>query len=675
MSRSLGTLTLDLIAKTGGFTAPLDKAGRDADKRFKAMERQAKALGTALGTAITAGAGLAATGLGIYIRNTVEAERVQAQLNAVLKSTKEAAGLSAEQLNSMADSLQRVTVFDDEAITGAQALLLTFTKIGGDVMPRAVETVLDMATAMGGDLKSASLQLGKALNDPIKGVAALGEVGVQFTQDQKKLIESLVETGKVADAQKIILTELETQMGGSARAARDTLGGAFQGLKNTIDNLLEGDGSGGGMVGLREEVNRLNSTLEDRATKQAIDGFAEGLLRIANSAIVGAREVAGFLGDLKATIFGTGAGDLQRQLAEIESLRKKIAQRERDFDPDTPVFGTERLRDRLAKLEAEFQKNQADAFTPDLQRQFRDSLAPLPKIPKLTGTGTGGGETTRAKAAAVKELTEAEKAYQEVMEVNALIDEEVDSFRRQAIATDYQKAEAMDRAREQIDSMIGDMQFELELMGMTNQERAREIALRYAGAEATQEQREQIGALSDALIEGQKAQDQWREFQQSLTDTFVDLASNVGDAKNILRDFFDDLNRMILRSMMEEWAERVTDSLKGMAKNSGGGSGGGINWGAIIGSLFGGGRAAGGAVNPGMFYRVNEAGPEMLSVGGRDYLMMGKAAGQVTPHRAGMAGVTQNVSFMLAAPTDPRTQEQIAERTGYQIREAMRRNG
>jgi len=100
----------------------------------------------------------------------------------------------------MADSLQRVTTFDDEAITGAQSLLLTFTKIGRDVFPEATRTVLDMSQALGQDLKSSSIQLGKALNDPITGITSLTRVGVTFTAEQKKLIESLVKTGQVAEA-------------------------------------------------------------------------------------------------------------------------------------------------------------------------------------------------------------------------------------------------------------------------------------------------------------------------------------------------------------------------------------------------------------------------------------------------------------------------------------------
>ncbi len=60
-SKSLGTLTLDLIARTGGFVAGMDKAERASAKWRKQVEKDAKVIGTAVGAASAAAiAGLAA---------------------------------------------------------------------------------------------------------------------------------------------------------------------------------------------------------------------------------------------------------------------------------------------------------------------------------------------------------------------------------------------------------------------------------------------------------------------------------------------------------------------------------------------------------------------------------------------------------------------------------------
>jgi hypothetical protein len=83
--------------------------------------------------------------------------------------------------------------------------------------------------------------VGKALNDPIKGVTALGRAGVQFTAQQKEQIAALVESGDVAGAQTIILQELETQFGGAAEAAANV--DPYTQLANEVGNLSEDFGA------------------------------------------------------------------------------------------------------------------------------------------------------------------------------------------------------------------------------------------------------------------------------------------------------------------------------------------------------------------------------------------------------------------------------------------------
>lgn len=173
----------------------------------------------------------------------LDAEQAQAQLNAVLESTNGAAGLSADQINELANAYSTLTMFDDEAIVGAESVLLTFTEIGEDVFPTAVESILDVSQALGQDLQSSTVQIGKALNDPIAGISALSRVGVSFTEDQKEMIKSLVESGDTMGAQKIILAELQKEFGGSAEAAGQTMAGQLAILNNEFENVKEEAGT------------------------------------------------------------------------------------------------------------------------------------------------------------------------------------------------------------------------------------------------------------------------------------------------------------------------------------------------------------------------------------------------------------------------------------------------
>jgi hypothetical protein len=76
----------------------------------------------------------------------------------------------------------------------------------------------DLSAAGFGDAESAAKMLGKALNDPERGLTALSRAGVTFSQQQKEQIRTLTEGGDVLKAQQLILAEVESQVGGVAAA-------------------------------------------------------------------------------------------------------------------------------------------------------------------------------------------------------------------------------------------------------------------------------------------------------------------------------------------------------------------------------------------------------------------------------------------------------------------------
>ncbi len=145
--------------------------------------------------------------------------KADAQLQAGLESTGYTSGQTFSKLAEAASALQGKTIFGDETIKNAQSVLLTFTKIRNTVFDQAMPAITDLATRMKIDLNSAALQVGKALNDPIKGIRALRLSGVQLTEEQEEAIKKLVAEGKMQEAQLIILNELQKEFGGSAEAA------------------------------------------------------------------------------------------------------------------------------------------------------------------------------------------------------------------------------------------------------------------------------------------------------------------------------------------------------------------------------------------------------------------------------------------------------------------------
>ena len=239
---------VQLVPSTRGF-------GRGVESQVgREMTASGSRLGGVLGGALKVGALAAVGGVllgGAFLKGALgearEAQKITAQTQAVIKSTGAAAGVTAKQVGDLAGALSLKTGIDDEVIQSGQNMLLTFKNIrneagaGNDIFNQSTKALVDMSAAMGSDPKTAAVQLGKALNDPIKGISALSRVGVQFTDGQKKVIEGMVEGGNVMGAQKVILKELNSQFGGSAAAqatAGDKLRVAWGNLQETVGTAL-----------------------------------------------------------------------------------------------------------------------------------------------------------------------------------------------------------------------------------------------------------------------------------------------------------------------------------------------------------------------------------------------------------------------------------------------------
>jgi hypothetical protein len=172
-------------------------------------------------------------------KQLMEIEKLNAQTNAAILSTGGAAGRSIEQINGLNASLEKLTGIEAEVIQEGQNMLLTFTNINGKTFDEATVAALDLSVALGKDMQSSALLVGKALNDPIAGLGALSKAGVQFTDDQRAMITGMVEFGDTAGAQAIILGELNTQFGGSAEAFGETTAGKLAKVQHLFGEMGE----------------------------------------------------------------------------------------------------------------------------------------------------------------------------------------------------------------------------------------------------------------------------------------------------------------------------------------------------------------------------------------------------------------------------------------------------
>lgn len=190
---------------------------------------------------LAAGVAVAAGAIGFKLASAAyESQKVMAQTEAIIKATGGAAGITATQVSKLSETLSMQIGVDDELIQKSANLLLTFKQIqnqtgeNNNVFDRAVIAAQDLGNVFG-SADAAALQLGKALSNPEKGITALARSGINFTEQQKAQIKTLVASGDVLGAQKIILAEIEAQVGGTAAATAT----GFDRMKIAMGNVAE----------------------------------------------------------------------------------------------------------------------------------------------------------------------------------------------------------------------------------------------------------------------------------------------------------------------------------------------------------------------------------------------------------------------------------------------------
>lgn len=542
------------------------------------------------------------------VRNTVEAERAQAQLRAALAASGGAAGLSADQLNAMAAGLQAVSRFDDDAITGAQTLLLQFDRIGGETFPRATKAVLDFAERMGVDLNAAAKAVGKALQDPEKGLRGLKDAGVDLEEGQQDLIAHLVETGEVAQAQALVLEELERRMGGAAEASRDTLGGALEGLKNDFNNLLEGDAGGEGVRGTTQAINDLGEMMRSpgvQAGFQAIitwaaeaitavaglgqavrDAFAStaqkskaGLearrweLQDRRSLLMEGREQMG-LGRMLDSLSGIGVGptleEVNRELAEVEARLRSLQQVAPTLaTPSQPTFGLDgQMTIHGGESLADGQARSADKAAAEAKRKVEALRREMEKLREESERADKARreEMIKVEARAREGLHAVEIALQRAAgdEAGAAF-QEIDDKYRQLIAD--LKASGMTAGVELVDRLVNQEKFAAELDAMAAKADA---AMRAFGTTvATSEGAVNAGELApddaDAAIE-QSRQSQLATLRQLRQEALAYYRSHSGPEAQAALEAVGQLDGQIRQ--LEEANDSFKEFAKGEAANA-----------------------------------------------------------------------------------------------------------
>jgi phage-related protein len=299
--------SLDSISAGNPFAslnADAERSGEVIEDSFREAARQSESALDGIGGGfgkIAAGLGgvLAGVGLGSFLADaTVEAQAANSALAntaQLIESTGGKAGVTQEQITALADSMRFSIGIDDTAVIEASNALLTFTNVSGPIFDETITRAADLSAVLGTDLQGATMQLGKALNDPIKGMSALSRSGVSFTAEQKATVKAMVEAGDAAGAQRLILDELAVQFGGTAEASAkstDRIAANFGELKEAV---------GAGLIG-------------------ALDQVTPGLLELADSLMGPMEQVGEALGSFAGPLLdalGPSISVLVTQFAQV----------------------------------------------------------------------------------------------------------------------------------------------------------------------------------------------------------------------------------------------------------------------------------------------------------------------------------------------------------------------
>ena len=195
------------------------KGAAKSKNEIKGLDSAISTMGKAVGIASAAyfGAKGLISGFSSVINLAGEQERAE-------KSLEVALGRTSTALLDQASALQQVTTFGDEAIIGVQASIGAFLD-SEEQIKKATEATLDIAVAMGMDLKSAGDLVAKTLGSSTNAMSRYG-IEVVGAVGSTERLESL--TNNVANL-----------FGGQASAQAKTLTGSIEQMKNALGDAGE----------------------------------------------------------------------------------------------------------------------------------------------------------------------------------------------------------------------------------------------------------------------------------------------------------------------------------------------------------------------------------------------------------------------------------------------------
>tara|TARA_R100001086_G_scaffold249211_1_gene188237 strand:- start:11 stop:2005 length:1995 start_codon:yes stop_codon:yes gene_type:complete len=452
-------------------------------------------------------------GFGLALKKTVSAgTAAQTQLlklDAILKATGDSAKLTSQEIQQLAVDIGRDTLASVQGVRDAAGVLLTFRSITGDTFREALRLSQDLAAVGFGSIKTASLQLGKALEEPEIGLSALRRVGVSFTEEQKELIKVLSLTGETAKAQALILKALKEQVGGAGEGAAGGLAGAIDTLGENFTLFFERSRTG------RKIINNLT---------RAFLGLANAL----GEKIVPFRELPEDLEELDKLLFD----NIDKVHKLSDELREAIKNKSKFFDSGEAKKNRSELLFNIQILNEENESIRKKVEILKKENSEKEKARKIDKTIDETNAKLARGTKRR-----IEDLRIKEKDKLLTQELRKLEDALISKLGEGPIA----------RAK---------------IIAIIDEEKKKR-------QELTELQRQEIEALERVKSISTGIGKSFEDAGRKITDAFIEGKSGALDFKAILRELLIDIQKTVIQVI---FLDRLKKSITGVISNVLGGA-------------------------------------------------------------------------------------------------------
>jgi hypothetical protein len=137
-----------------------------------------------------------------------ELSQETAKVEANLSATGAIAGMSLKDIQGYSKELSDHIHANRVQVMDMASQLLTFPAITKDVFQSSMGIVADIAKQTGHELSQTAIMYGKALTSPAEGLQKMQRYGVMFTDTEKQKITALQASGKLIEAQKLMIESI-----------------------------------------------------------------------------------------------------------------------------------------------------------------------------------------------------------------------------------------------------------------------------------------------------------------------------------------------------------------------------------------------------------------------------------------------------------------------------------